>query len=290
MEQKRQMAETLAELAVQALLEEVNLTPKPGLVDQENNGAHHDLTLDMMHRSAESLRPVFAEIAAASYGREPNQSLREDIAAIGRRGEQVMLSVTSGINTHKGAIWSLGLLVSAAAGEAELSDPEQTSERAGRIARFPDRYCPVASTNGSKVKAAYQVPGAKGEAQQNFPHLCKVGLPFLQNAREKGISETNARLDTLLAIMSELDDTCILHRGGMKALQAVKKGARNVLDNGGTSTTAGRLALMRLNQRMMERFVSPGGSADLLAAVLFSDALQKERSLKGGVAVGNVTI
>ncbi|KSU84516.1 triphosphoribosyl-dephospho-CoA synthase [Fictibacillus enclensis] len=289
MDQKTVVAETLAELAVQALLDEVNLTPKPGLVDQENNGAHYDLTLKLMHRSAESLRPVFAEIAEASYERVPSQELREEIAAIGRNGELVMLGITGGVNTHKGAIWSLGLLVSAAASDAELFDPVQVAERAGRIARFPDRYCPVASTNGSKVKAAYQVPGAKGEAQLNFPHLCKVGLPFLQNAREKGISETNARLDTLLAIMSELDDTCILHRGGMKALQAVKKGASDVLDNGGTSKTAGRLALFGLDETMMELFISPGGSADLLAAVLFLDALQKERSLKGGVAVGNVT-
>ncbi|RXY99848.1 triphosphoribosyl-dephospho-CoA synthase [Fictibacillus sp. S7] len=289
MDQKTVVAETLAELAVQALLDEVNLTPKPGLVDQENNGAHYDLTLKLMHRSAESLRPVFAEIAEASYERVPSQELREEIAAIGRNGELVMLGITGGVNTHKGAIWSLGLLVSAAAGDAKLSDPEFLAERAGRIARFPDRYCPVASTNGSKVKAAYQVPGAKGEAQLNFPHLCKVGLPFLQNAREKGISETNARLDTLLAIMSELDDTCILHRGGMKALQAVKKGASDVLDNGGTSKNAGRLALFGLDETMMELFISPGGSADLLAAVLFLDALQKERSLKGGVAVGNVT-
>ncbi|MDN4525945.1 triphosphoribosyl-dephospho-CoA synthase [Fictibacillus fluitans] len=289
MDQKRRMAETLAELAVQTLVDEVNLTPKPGLVDQENNGAHHDLTIELMRRSAVSLRPVFTKIAESSYEREPSQSLREDIAVIGRKGEQVMLGVTGGINTHKGAIWSLGLLVSAAAGNAELSNTEGVAERAGRIARFQDRYCPVASTNGSKVKDVYQVPGARGEAQLNFPHVCNIGLPFLQQARRNGIPETNARLDVLLAIMSELDDTCILHRGGMEALQAVKNGANEVLKSGGTSTNAGRLALIRLDETMMELFVSPGGSADLLAAVLFLDALQKERSLKGGVAVGNVT-
>src|ERR1700685_4336215 len=105
----------LGALAFQALIAEAELTPKPGLADRRGSGAHHDLSLNLMRLSATSLRPFFAAMAAIATGRDLDVSLRQDLAAIGRDAERKMYQVTGGVNTHKGAIWNLGLLVAAAA-------------------------------------------------------------------------------------------------------------------------------------------------------------------------------
>ena len=126
-------AACLATLAVRALIAEAELTPKPGLVDQRGPGAHADLSLMLMKRSARSLRPHFEQMALASFGQVPNQTLREELGAIGRSAERSMLLVTNGVNTHRGAIWALGLLVSAVA--MEVSSPEVVADRAGQLAR-----------------------------------------------------------------------------------------------------------------------------------------------------------
>src|SRR5215217_668959 len=104
----------VADLAVHALLEEAKLTPKPALVDRRGGGAHDDMDLGMLFSSAHALRPTFRDLAARAYGRAPSRQLREELAAIGRRGEGAMLAVTGGINTHRGAIWAMGLLAAAA--------------------------------------------------------------------------------------------------------------------------------------------------------------------------------
>jgi triphosphoribosyl-dephospho-CoA synthase len=107
-------AEHLAELARQALVAEAELTPKPGLVDRRSSGSHDDLSLDLMRRSASANAPYFAAIAVAAETMRFNQALRAEVAAIGRVAESEMLQVTDGSNSHKGAIWILGLLVIAA--------------------------------------------------------------------------------------------------------------------------------------------------------------------------------
>lgn len=268
-------APRLAGQAVQALLDEANLTPKPGLVDERGSGAHLDLTLALMHRSARSLLPCFEAIAVASADMAPSQRLREHLSAIGRGGERQMFAVTGGINTHKGAIWSLGLLVAGAALCADRGDPFAIAAMAGTIARFPDSLAEQTVTHGERVRRLYGVPGARGEAHQGFPHVVQVGLPTLVAARSCGVSENCARLDTLLAIMAKLDDTCLLYRGGLGALKAAKHGGRRVLEAGGTSTARGFARLLQLDRELLGMNASPGGSADLLAATLFLDSLTR---------------
>ncbi|OMP68296.1 triphosphoribosyl-dephospho-CoA synthase [Domibacillus epiphyticus] len=257
-----------AETAVRSLIEEVELTPKPGLVDRTNHGAHQDLTIDLMRKSAISLKETFEEIAYISYGSNPSISLREEIAEIGRHGEIRMFETTGGVNTHKGAIWAIGLLISAAAmGKGGYSSKEIMS-RAGEIARHPDQHCPDTDTNGKRVSTKYGVNGAKGEAQQGFPHIEHVSLPMLKRSRAFGIPEETAKLNTLLTLIAHLDDTCILHRGGFKALEFAKKHASAAL-------TAGSIdSIKRLDEAFIIRNISPGGSADLLAATLFLDKIQ----------------
>jgi len=277
----------LGDFAVDALLAEARLTPKPALVDQRGRGAHHDLDLATMVRSAQILRGTFEALARASLGATTSQALREQLAMLGRDGERAMLAATGGSNTHRGAIWIVGLLVAGAALvtdqlEAALGSdgPAETTLLAGHIcttaaeiARHPDRFAPRVESNGSRVVRQYQVGGARQEARDGFPHVIDIGLPALHAARARGINETHAQLDTLLSIMATLSDTCLLHRGGPAALQVAQHGAHRVLALGGSSLPEGYAALLALDADLIEIHASPGGAADLLAATLFVDKL-----------------
>ncbi|WP_196804870.1 triphosphoribosyl-dephospho-CoA synthase [Methylopila sp. M107] len=347
-------ADRLADLAVSALIAEAELTPKPGLVDARGAGAHVDVELHHFLASAEALRPTFAALARAAEGRRPSRSLREDLARIGRDGEAAMLAATGGANTHRGAIWALGLLVAAAALEGEGASPETICATAGAIARFPDACAPAQNLNGARACRAYGVSGARGEAADGFPHAL-LALEALRAARGRGVTEPHARtelshmaqaapssplpggeracpgldpgsrgeaeagegdqgfperarpphpplrvdlsppgrgedprftsnpmahharIDALLTVMASLDDTCLLHRGGRRALRVARLGARAALRAGGAGTPAGMRALMALDRRLLALNASPGGAADMLAAALLLDALGASR-------------
>jgi triphosphoribosyl-dephospho-CoA synthase len=258
---------------VRALVEEVELTPKPALVDRRGGGAHDDMDLEMLRRSAHALRPTFGDLAVRAFGREPSRRLREELAAIGRGGEEAMFAVTGGVNTHRGAIWALGLLVAAAAMAPPEAPPAAVAALAGQVAVFPDRHAAPEVSHGFLVTRSYGVAGARGEARHGFPHVVGVGLPTLRAAREAECDERLARLDALVALIASVDDTCLLYRGGRAALRDAKVGARAVLDAGGNGTAAGRRALRSLEAALLRRNAAPGGSADLLAATLFLDAL-----------------
>jgi triphosphoribosyl-dephospho-CoA synthase len=264
---------SLATLAKQALIAEAELTPKPGLVDRRGSGAHTDLTLDLMKRSAHSIEPFFQSMDEMSGQLPLGPTLREQLARIGRNAERAMYRSTGGTNTHKGAIWILGLLVAAAGHTGEV-DPFSVAKLAGSIARFPDCVSPELVTHGSIVQMRHGFTGARGEAYGDFPHIVDVGLPVLRAARHHGRSEPASRLCSLLAIMGKLDDTCVLYRGGVQGAQFVKAGASAVLRAGGPGTAAGDAALLQFDQELLARRVSPGGSADLLAATIFLDSLE----------------
>ena len=159
---------------------------------------------------------------------------------------------------------------------------------AGAIARLPDRAQPRLLTHGDMVRNRYGAGGARMEASTNFPHVIKCGLPMLRDRRARNYPEEICRLDALLSLMAELDDTCVLYRGGVEALSVVKAGAQAVLDAGGYGNANGRQRLRALDRELIARHVSPGGSADLLAATIFLDALEyqqdevlKDRSHRG---------
>ncbi|WP_159876523.1 MULTISPECIES: triphosphoribosyl-dephospho-CoA synthase [Aquitalea] len=269
----RQFASQLAALACQSLLDEVMLTPKPGLVDRRGSGAHRDMTLALMCRSARTLQAAFFSMAQAAWQQTATPALRARLGSIGRQGEQRMFNVTAGINTHRGAIWALGLLLSAAAMNGSTLQAEQVCSRASTLACIPDDSQPVALLKGSLACQAYGVGGARAEAEQAFPHLTGLALPALHAHRARGDHENTARINTLLALMSQLDDTCLLARGGRQGLQLVQTGASAVLDAGGAATLDGRRRLYQLENDMLARSLSPGGSADLLAATLLLDRL-----------------
>ncbi|WP_248806786.1 triphosphoribosyl-dephospho-CoA synthase [Pseudomonas sp. MWU13-2100] len=333
------LAERLADFAVEALIDEADLSPKPALVDRRGNGAHTDLHLGLMHASALSLWPMFKEMADAAiasqertlwrWGLPPCEvlsekhksacgsgacprsfwrpqgsfrgqaplpqsgrsavrhgalspataidlSLREALGRIGREGELAMLQTTGGVNTHRGAIWALGLLVAAAALDPSAISANTLTLRAARLALLEDRYAPRTASHGSQVAQRYGVRGAREEAQLGFPAVTRLGLPQLKRSRLAGHGEQNARLDALLAIMTDLADTCVLYRAGVPGLQAMQQGARAVLEAGGSASLAGRRCLHELDQQLLAMNASPGGAADLLAACLLIDRLEQE--------------
>lgn len=268
------LADHLGALARQALIAEAELTPKPGLVDRRGSGAHRDLTLEMIRRSAIAIEPWFARMAAVSAGRDIDRSLREELAELGRAAERAMYQATRGCNTHKGAIWTLGLLTAAAA-RNESQVAEEIASTAGALARLPDRPRPALFTHGDFARVQYGAAGARGEAANDFPHLMQIGLPTLRRHRAAGDSQEIARLNTLVAVMAQLDDTCILYRGGPMASALVRYGAQAVVAAGGCGTARGRQQLRQLDGDLLAGHLSPGGSADLLAATMFLDVIER---------------
>jgi triphosphoribosyl-dephospho-CoA synthase len=271
------IADWLADAAVEALVDEATLTPKPGLVDLRGNGAHDDLNWLLMCHSARALRPAFHGMALAGQLIRNQQELREHIGAAGRDGERLMMQATGGVNTHRGAIWALGLLVTAAAQLQDAGHAHAVAQRAGTLARLHDSHAPAVTGNkGALACLRHGVGGARSQAQAGFPQVINVALPMLHESRRRGDSEDAARLNALLAVMAQLDDTCLLARGGWQALEATQKGARRVLEEGGAASPEGQAALLLLEKDLLARRVSPGGAADLLAAALLLDRIENK--------------
>jgi triphosphoribosyl-dephospho-CoA synthase len=279
----------LGALARQALIAEAELTPKPGLVDRRGSGAHSDLSLAVMRTSAFAIEPFIRQMAFQSMNERPSARLRTTLAATGRAAENAMLRVTNGTNTHKGAIWTLGLLAAAAGRDEDQLIRRRNAVRrnlnaaaiaraAGQIASFDDPHPAKNLSHGQIVAEKFGVTGARGEAVNGFPHIIEVGLPVLRARRCAHAPESVARLDALLNIMARLDDTCLLYRGGKLALQAAKQGAAAMITAGGAGSESGRKHLYALDTRLLELGVSPGGSADLLAGTLFLDAIERQQT------------
>ncbi|WP_406349774.1 triphosphoribosyl-dephospho-CoA synthase [Streptomyces sp. NBC_00658] len=265
-----EVADRLGGLARRALHDEAMLTPKPGLVDGRDGGSHHDMDLSLLLASADALAAPIAACARAAQHLPLGRALRTEIGAVGRAGEQRMLDATGGVNTHRGALWALGLL---AAGLAATGTLGAASGFAARLAAIDDPAAPSrTASHGARVRLRYGATGAMGEARQGFPHITRVALPMLWAARAAGQGEHTARTDALLASMAALEDTCLLHRAGPEGLRAVRQGARAVLRAGGSGTPRGRALLEDLDQICRSRKLSPGGSGDVLAAALFLDS------------------
>jgi triphosphoribosyl-dephospho-CoA synthase len=267
--------DVIADLAVSALRAEADLTPKPGLVDGRGSGAHSDMTLATLHASAEALRDAFRQCASAARQLSVGPDLRDAIGVIGRAGEAQMLEATGGVNTHRGALWALGLLSAGAA--AASGDLAGAVDIAAQLALTPDRHATSHRSHGAEVRCRYGATGAAGEAQSGFPNVRLYALPALRAARCSGADEGSARMAALLSLIAHLDDTCVLHRGGQSGLRALQAGARAVLTAGGLDTAEGRRRFTALDDMCLMRRLSPGGSGDLLSVTIFLDALDETR-------------
>ncbi|MCT9076352.1 triphosphoribosyl-dephospho-CoA synthase [Streptomyces fulvoviolaceus] len=262
--------EALAQAAVSALTGQLALAPKPGLPDPRDLGARATRKDHCSLRwSAKALAPGLTAMAAAARRTgEPTPQLRAELGAIGRCTEH---SVGLAGGGHRGALWTLGLLVAAAALEPRAG-AKDVAAAAKKIAAHTDKRAPRRPSRGSSVSAKYGAAGARGEARAGFPHVRRA-LDALATARKAGAAEPDAQLDALITVMSTLQDTELLHTAGPLGLRHVQAGARGVLEAGGTATEAGRDALLALDADLHTRAWSPRGSAGLLAGALFLDSL-----------------
>jgi triphosphoribosyl-dephospho-CoA synthase CitG len=290
----------LENAAAASLLAEILTTPKPGLVDQEDNGAHRDMSLVTFIRSTGAVSPYFREMAetACFLGDDP-EAVFPAVREIGKLAEKAMYEATGGVNTHKGMIFSIGL-ISAAAGlryrtarekPKEIISAEELLLLSGEIAgkamngdfarmSAPDAGMSASATHGELLFSRYGEQGIRGEAKEGFPVLREKALPMLRSCRARKVSENYADLDILLAVMSCLHDTNVVHRGSPEALRWLQGEARKILDSGGAEAPGGIIRLRVFNRECIRRNLSPGGSADMMAAALYLERL--ERLLSGG--------
>ena len=269
-------ASEIGELAHRALIREANVTPKPGLVDRENSGAHRDMDLKLFHASADALRPWFedcARIGLAMRDAAPEQVF----ARLRKRGieaENAMFAATNGVNTHKGALFSLGILCCAAAMEGEDTGVPAILDRAAAFAQpalgdLTALHPGDARTGGEVQYLNSGRTGVRGEAAAGFPHARNCGLPALKRALQDGASYNEACLRALLALMTCVEDSNILRRRGVAALRSVQSRAKALLEQGFDMDD-----LRCMNGDFVRENLSPGGSADLLAVTIFLYEIQ----------------
>lgn len=271
----------IARLATQALQAELDTTPKPGLVDKDNNGAHRDMDYALMQRSIDTLHPYFVKLALLGFADTlPTHTAIRDI---GIEAERAMLAATNGVNTHKGALFSMGLAVVAAAHEERkiaANEEQILKERNGGedvlvslqttikalAASFPD----TSGTHGSKAKLLSKgttaIKGALDNAREGYEMLFAEWLPFYIERRKERDAHTLHK--TLLRIMCDLDDTNVIYRTDLATAEEVKQEARALLDS------FSKAALKDMDRRYTARNISPGGAADMLSLTIFIGSIQ----------------
>lgn len=263
----------VAHLATRALKAELNTTPKPGLVDTHDSGAHRDMDHALMMRSIRAMHPYFVRLATLGYD-SPKLPAHDDIVRIGIEAEKAMFMSTGGVNTYKGALFSMGLALTAATyiiGRGKVAMTTHGKEYvpgdllSATITQFANGFPDTSGTHGSRAKqlaqAGCRLKSALDNAREGYTQLFGEWLPFYET-RIKG-DDSYVKHKTLLRIMCDLDDTNIVYRTDYATMQQVKTQARHLLED---FSEAG---IDDLNRDFVSRNISPGGSADMLALVVF---------------------
>lgn len=269
----------IAKYAIKSLHAELLLYPKPGLVSPIDNGSHADMNSRLFMRSIFCLRHYFRFMAQAGA----KSASFEQLKRLGVQAERQMLRATDGINTHRGAIFSLGLLCAAAGHHYQkcragaISPPDL---RATLLAVWGDALISHSTnyegdSNGARAAAQYGVSGAREEAARGFPCAFETAVPCIQQSLANGRTSTEAQIDALFALMATMHDTNIYHRGGATAAALVKKIAQQFVDAGGAAHPDWYASATQYHQFFIQHRLSPGGAADLLSASWFIHLLSK---------------
>ncbi|TDQ59404.1 holo-ACP synthase/triphosphoribosyl-dephospho-CoA synthase [Mesocricetibacter intestinalis] len=284
-------AEQIASLAIQALRREVRLTPKPGLVDQANNGAHRDMNLQSFERSATALFPFFIRfiLIGIQTAARPESEILALLRPLGIRAEQAMLQASGGINTHKGAIFAFGLIC-AAIGRSHILSADKTLNIES-LCHTAAGFCQGISLELSadpqpaqhKLSAGmlayrrYGLRGARGEAERGFPLAQKALVQLGHLKRNPHTDQEHRLLIALLYIMAHNDDTNLVRRGGPDGLRFVRRQTATLLKQRPVYQDKAFLQqqLREFDRVCIQRNLSPGGSADLLALTIFFDSLMR---------------
>ncbi|MDT8330812.1 triphosphoribosyl-dephospho-CoA synthase MdcB [Roseomonas gilardii] len=266
----RAEAARIGSLAAHCLVLEVETWPKPGLVSHLDNGSHTDMDADSFRRSAAAIEPFLTRLAIAGIEDATMPRLR----AIGLEAERAMLLATGGVNTHRGAIFGLGLLCAAAG--ARLAGASGTlGEVVERLWGEEILGTPSApDSHGGCAARRYGAGGARQEAAEGFPTLYRTGLPALRHGALLAPGDDEAaRVQSCFALIATLGDTNLLHRGGAEGLAFAQEATRGFLAAGGVGRPGWRAAAAAISAAFVARRLSPGGSADLLAMSLFLRAM-----------------
>lgn len=270
----RALGREVARRAVRALYIELALYPKPGLVSFIDNGSHTDMNAATFLRSLFSLRHYFARICEAGYEGAPFAELKR----LGIAAEERMLKATRGINTHRGAIFCVGLLC-AAMGRLRAQNMTLTPAalRTALLMRWSEELSAHTQADGEshglQAAAQHSASGAREEGALGLPSVFEVALPVLQKTLARGAPMQHARIDALFALMAHISDTNVYHRGGAEGARIVRDSAQRFLERGGTAHPQWRNAALDCHARFVERRLSPGGAADLLAAACLVHSL-----------------
>jgi triphosphoribosyl-dephospho-CoA synthase len=274
-----EVIERIADAAFSSLLAELLTWPKPGLVSHVDSGSHSDMDCRTFHASAVALKPYFGQLAAAGA----NFAEMGELRAIGIEAEQAMLAATGGINTHRGAIFGIGLLCASAAA-LRASGPARRPLAPRAVCDFvAHRWGPSIArgpiplhSHGSRALRRFGAGGARAEAANGFPHVVEIGLPALQGARAFAGDEEAARVQAFFALLATVEDTNLLHRGNFDGMNHAQAAARGFLAAGGVARSNWEAQALEIHQDFVRRRLSPGGCADLLAATVFLDLMGRE--------------
>lgn len=254
----------IAHLATRALQAELDTTPKPGLVDKRDNGAHRDMDHALMLRSIRAIHPYF--IRLAQLGCSSPQPPHVDIVRIGIEAEHAMFEATGGVNTYKGALFSMGLAVVAAGGAVLCHN---TNAMSSSIAALASRFPITKGTHGSEAKTKACLKGALDNARDGYRMLFEAWLPFYETCVES--ADPYALHKTLLRIMCDLDDTNIVYRTSLATMLQVKEESKQLLQSFSV------MGLETMNSKFMRCNISPGGSADMLSLVVFLYSVMRKQ-------------
>lgn len=266
----------IARLAVGSLHAELTLYPKPGLVSPQDSGSHTDMNAATFMRSLFALRHFFVAVCRAGVDGASFDTLRR----LGIAAEERMLAATGGVNTHRGAIFSLGLLC-AAAGSLRAQNKKIGADalRAAILAHWGQALARHAgapeagASKGQVVAARYAAAGAREEGALGLPSVFEVGLPALRATLAAGRGQTRARIDALFALMAHVSDTNVYHRGGAAGALAVRTQAQYFIAQGGSAHPRWHALALACHRRFVAQRLSPGGAADLLAATCLAQAV-----------------
>lgn len=253
--------------AVVALYDELALAPKPGLVSFIDSGSHEDMDARTFMRSLFSLRQYFPHLASLGAAGSPFDLLE----GAGIAAEARMLAATGGINTHRGAIFCLGLLCASAGAVAAQGAPLRAPALQRELIAdwgpaLSERVARSSSAHGAVAARRFGLRSAGAEAALGFPVLFETTLPTLLAAQHHGATPRQARLQALFATMAVLEDTNLAHRGGLAGLRHAQRAARGFLAAGGAQRPDALAQAQALHTDFVARRLSPGGTADMLAA------------------------
>ena len=279
----------MAALAERALCRELDTPLKPGLVGPDSSGAHTDMDYVLMQKAIAALRPYWSRMAKAS--------VPPLLQMIGIEAEKAMKKATGGVNTHRGAIFALGLALNARGMEVPVTE-EVMQNRLCKIAGvilcngLIDSALHLTAkdatashlSHGEEAVKQYGVKGARALALEGYKDLWAHWLPYYRSLR--GQASSCPEQQTLLRIMSTLDDTCVIHRVGYERAQEVKREAaamlvalENYFSQGFAKSQFSKAIptatemLQDLCVRYAAEGISPGGAADMLALTILIDSL-----------------